>query len=72
MAGQNLGPPPELLDYFEPAPAALDPSVSELFEMASQKLGPPPELLEYFEPVPEPWSEETGPQPPPRTWPSMT
>ncbi len=59
-ADQQLGPPPELLEYFEPVP-----------EPGSEETGPqlPPGMvvkgLPDFEPVPKPGSEETGPQLPP-------
>ena len=55
-ANQRLGPPPELLEYFEPVP-----------EPGSEETGPqiPPGMvvkdLPDFEPVPKPGSEETGP-----------
>ncbi len=74
VADEKLGPPPEWLDYFEPASehGSADEVFSSLtieqrrsFEIADEKLGPPPELLEYFEPVPEPGSAETGPPIPP-------
>ena len=52
VADDELGPPPELVQYFEPESAELEPLVAELFDMAGQKLGPPPEFLDYFAPAP--------------------
>ena len=74
VADEELGPPPELVDYFAPVPEPMSVGkrFSDLttaqrrpFELADEKLGPPPELLDYFAPVPAPGSTETGPPVPP-------